>query len=99
MNTMQSQCEPNMTLSLCEVVGGARQQLHEMTGLQPCSTVEVTQTDDGWRVIVELLERKSVPDTMDLLAAYEAELDAAGKMRSFTRIRLRRRCDVAERAV
>ncbi|MCW8172936.1 hypothetical protein D8S78_15275 [Natrialba swarupiae] len=32
-------------------------------------------TDDGWLAIVEVVERRSVPDTQDIIGRYEVELD------------------------
>ncbi len=71
----------------------ARTQLQEMTGLVPASTLEAERTDGGWRVLIDLVERTAVPDTMDLLGAYEAMLDVDGTLISVSRKRLHRRGD------
>ena len=39
----------------------------------------VSRTDEGWRVVLELVERAAVPDTMDLLGVYEVQLDHDGR--------------------
>ena len=49
---------------------------------------------EGWQVTVELVERRGVPDTSDLLGVYETFLDAAGNVLRYERTRIRRRCDV-----
>lgn len=58
----------------------------------------VSKTDSGWKVIVELVERAAVPDTMDLLGVYEVQLDQTGELTGYERVRIRRRCDLEERA-
>lgn len=61
------------------------------------SVTTISKTEDGWRVLVELVERASIPDTMDLIGVYEVRLDAEGELAGYERIRMRRRCDLEER--
>ena len=41
-----------------------------------------------------MLERRSVPDTSDLLGVYELQLDHAGNLLRYERTHMRRRCDL-----
>ena len=43
---------------------------------------------------VEVLERKSVPDTQDILGRYEMKFDPDGDLLGYKRIMLRRRSDM-----
>jgi hypothetical protein len=43
---------------------------------------------------VEVLERKSVPDTQDILGRYEMKFDPDGELLGYKRIMLRRRADM-----
>ncbi|WP_129115145.1 gas vesicle protein GvpO, halophile-type [Halegenticoccus tardaugens] len=54
---------------------------------------EVTRDDDGWRAVVEVIERRSVPDTQDILGRYEIELDGGGEIRGYRRLDRYRRAD------
>lgn len=54
----------------------------------------LTRDDDGWVAEVEVLERKSVPDTQDLLGRYEMKFDADGELLGYRRILIRRRSDL-----
>jgi hypothetical protein len=45
------------------------------------------RTDDGCLVEVEVVELERVPDTMTILAAYEVEVDAAGELLGYRRLR------------
>ncbi len=53
----------------------------------------MTKEDDEWRVFVEVLERKAVPDTQDILGVYEFSLDDKGDLIGYRRFELRRRSD------
>ena len=88
-----------MTMALPSVVKKARQQLGELTGLDVCSTILARKDESGWCVQVEVVEKKSIPDSQDILAMYELALDEEGNLLNFTRVGMRRRMDVAASAV
>ncbi|WP_435348187.1 gas vesicle protein [Haloarchaeobius sp. HRN-SO-5] len=58
---------------------------------------EVRRVDDGWVVVVELLERRAIPDTQDILGRYELELEDEGTVRGYERIDRYRRGDTSDR--
>jgi hypothetical protein len=76
-----------------EVIQLAKRILHELTGLEISSVVRAEKEDDGWVVQLEVVEKHSIPDSMDILALYETRLDAEGNMREFKRISMRKRID------
>lgn len=47
--------------------------------------------DDGWSVVVDILEVPRIPDTTSLLASYEVRLDEACELLEYTRVRRYRR--------
>ncbi|WP_455354589.1 gas vesicle protein GvpO [Streptomyces sp. SYSU K217416] len=51
----------------------------------------VSRTDDGWCVVVDVLEVPRIPDTTSLLAAYEVQLDRDGELMEYRRVRRYRR--------
>ena len=87
-----------MALGMAEVIEKARSDLHKLTGLEVSSTLGAMREDGEWRVTMEVLEKKSIPDGMDILATYETRLDAEGdgSMLNFKRTRMRRRIDTEE---
>ena len=87
-----------MTMALPNLVKKAREQLGELTGLDVGSTVSARKDESGWCVQVEVVEKKSLPDSQDILATYELSLDEEGNLLNFTRIGMRRRMDVAASA-
>jgi Gas vesicle synthesis protein GvpO len=70
----------------------------EMTGKEPETITSLERTDDRvWRVDVEVVETRRIPDSTDILAVYEAELDADGELLSYHRVKRYSRCQVRER--
>lgn len=82
-----------MAKGIGEVVEKARADLHKLTGLEIGSTVGAKRDEDGWIVSMEVIEKHSLPDGMDILAAYETKLDPDGNILEFKRLKLRKRID------
>lgn len=81
-------------MEIPRLVQQTRDQLHALTGLPLESTVDVhRESSGGWSVSVEMLEKKSIPDGMDILATYEALLDDEGHITGFQRTGMRKRMD------
>jgi hypothetical protein len=71
-----------------KIAAQARDELAEMTGLEPEGVTSLEQTEDGtWQVTVELLELSRIPETDDLLGSYEVELDEEGEVLGYRRLR------------
>ncbi|NUR09304.1 MAG: gas vesicle protein [Nocardioidaceae bacterium] len=70
-----------------QVAGLAAQQLLELTGKEAEGVTGLERTDDGWRVQVEVVEVRRIPDTTDILALYEIEVDGDGDLQSYRRLR------------
>jgi len=85
-----------MALSMGEVIQKARSELNALTGLEISSTLEAARDEDGWKVIVEAVEKHSLPDGMDILATYDTSVDPDGNMLGFKRIRMRKRIDTED---
>jgi hypothetical protein len=65
----------------------AIQEIAALTGRAPDNIVSIQRRDDGWCVAVELVETHRIPDTADILAIYETELDSHGELLSYRRTR------------
>ncbi len=61
---------------------------------KPEGIISVTKEKKGWRVLAEVLERKAVPDTQDILGRYELRLDENADLLGYTQVMLRRRADL-----
>jgi len=63
---------------------GAR-QLQQLTGNQIEGITGMQRTDEGWRVQVDVLELRRVPNTTDVLATYDVDVDAQGDLVGYRR--------------
>jgi Gas vesicle synthesis protein GvpO len=61
--------------------------LAELISKRPEGVTAVEPTDDGWVIGIEVLEDRRVPSSADILAIYEAQLDAEGTLLSYRRTR------------
>lgn len=59
----------------------------------PDTIISVTESDEKWVIEVEVVERKTVPDTQDILGRYEINLNKCGELLGWRQIMVRRRSD------
>ncbi|SDR09673.1 gas vesicle protein GvpO, halophile-type [Natronobacterium texcoconense] len=82
-----------------EGVLGVRQTVQasagDLIGREFDAVSEIAPTDDGWRAIVEVVERRAVPDTQDIIGRYEIELDENATVHGYRRLDRYRRGDTA----
>jgi len=79
-----------------EVIKVAEKELAALTKLEPTGVKGVFRDEEEWHVTVEMIEKKSIPDGMDLLALYEVILDDEGNVLKFERGKLRKRGDSSD---
>ncbi|OIN96247.1 hypothetical protein AUJ66_06785 [Candidatus Desantisbacteria bacterium CG1_02_38_46] len=82
-----------MAKDIGTLIEQARKELGKVTGLKPSSTIGATKDEKGWHISIEMLEKTSIPDQMDILAIYEVLLDEGGNLLGFERKAMRRRMD------
>jgi hypothetical protein len=71
-----------------EFIGLGKKPADGITGL--------SKTKEGWAILLEALERKAIPDTMDVLGLYELRMDEEGHLLSLDRKKLRKRGETKE---
>jgi len=54
----------------------------------------VTKEGNKWHVLIEVLERRAVPDTQDIIGKYKLILDEKKELLGYERVELRRRGDM-----
>jgi len=86
---------PSRVLSISEVVESTKRAL-ALLNLKVSVISSISPDDGGWRVTAELVERRGIPDTNDLIGVYELRLDPAGSVLRYERTRLRRRADLGQ---
>ena len=70
-----------------QVAAHAADQLLELTGRAAEGVTGLERTDDGWKVHVEVVEVRRIPDTTDVLALYEVTVDSDGELEGYRRLR------------
>lgn len=71
----------------------AREELSALTNLAPSTVLGIVKEGEEWIVTMEMVEKKSIPDSMDVLGTYEVRLNSDGELLNFNRISLRKRGD------
>ncbi|MFZ2470837.1 MAG: gas vesicle protein GvpO [Methanothrix sp.] len=77
-----------------EILGRVNQAAETMLEKKLDSIISLNKEAEGWVAELEVLERKSVPDTQDILGRYEMKFDPDGELLGYKRIMLRRRADM-----
>jgi hypothetical protein len=80
-------------MTMSQVIDSVFRSLAAMK-LKVSSVTSVSRDESGWRVTAEVVERRAVPDSGDLLGVYDLRLDDAGGILRYERTRMRRRSDL-----
>jgi gas vesicle protein GvpO len=62
-------------------------QVTTLTGHEGGSVIAIERRDAGWLVGVEVVETYRIPDSADILASYDVELQGNGELVSYRRTR------------
>lgn len=74
--------------SLAEAVAAAVAQFAELTGRTAQSVTGVRRTDeDGWSILVDVVELDRIPSSTSVLATYRVDADQAGNLAGYERLR------------
>ncbi|HZC75228.1 MAG TPA: gas vesicle protein GvpO [Gaiellaceae bacterium] len=69
-----------------DVAGQARELLRSVRGVEAESVSGIGRTSsNGWKVTLEVVELRRIPESTDVLASYEVELDGDGRFLGFSR--------------
>jgi hypothetical protein len=70
-----------------EVARHAAVELADLIHKEPGAVTQLTRSDDGWCVHVEVLELRRIPETTDMMALYEVITDEHGSLEGYRRLR------------
>lgn len=79
-----------------ETVKKAQEEFSRFSKLPVNAVIGLAKVNEGWVVSLEALERKAIPDTMDILGIYEVCVDSDCNLLHFERKRLRKRGETEE---
>ena len=68
-------------------VRSALEQFRVLTHLEPIGTTGVRREEDGWSVLVDVVELERVPVTTSVIATYRVDVDDSGQLCGFERLR------------
>jgi hypothetical protein len=79
----------NGSLTAVDLARAALTVVEELTGYraEAATALEWDGDSDTWRVTVEMLELARVPNTTDVIGAYEVRLDPQGSLHGYRRVR------------
>jgi len=72
---------------IVKAVRSALTQFAELTQLEPVAATGVRREEDGWSVLVDVVELERVPATTSVMATYRVDLDRSGEMNGYERLR------------
>jgi len=78
-----------------DILEKAKKELADLTGFKSPSAVGFKQEGNELIATIEVIEKESIPDGMDVLGTYEVRVDDSGKIISYERTDLRKRVDTA----
>jgi hypothetical protein len=77
-------------------VQAAKDQLRLLNGAEAEAVSSFGRTRDGWRVTLEVVEVRRIPETTDVLASYVVELDEDGGLVAYERLRRYQRSEALD---
>ena len=77
---------PAKSRGATDAAEAAARQLLALTGKESEGVTGLERTDDGWKVQVEVVEVRRIPDTTDLLGLYDVEVDSTGELVGYQRV-------------
>lgn len=79
-----------------EIIEKAKKELADLTGFKEPAGIGLKKEKEGWLVTVEITEKKSIPEGMDIIGTYDIHLDAKGDLLGYEKIAMRKRMDTEE---
>ncbi len=79
-----------------DIIKRAQEEFARLGKIPGAGVVGLLKTEDRWIVSLEALERRAIPDTMDVLGLYEIYLNSEGSFLGFERKKLRKRGETGQ---
>jgi phage gpG-like protein len=86
----------NSRPSLSQIVDMTRTVAKNYMRKNPESIIDIEKKPDGWKVTIETIERKSIPDTQDLMGRYDILFNNNGELIGWKQKMIRKRSDKTE---
>ena len=83
-------------MNLFEIQENAVPKIRKLLNKETEGISLIEKTNDGWRVLCDVLDKKSIPETYDILKVFEFMLDKDAKVTSFKLFKKIRRGDIGD---
>ncbi len=80
-----------MVTQMVNLAERAKEQLAQLTGFSSVAAVGGFSDDEGWHIVVDMLEMTRIPESTDIIGTYVVSLDQEGNMVKFEKKRARLR--------
>lgn len=80
-------------MEIKEILEKAKKELASLTGFKSPACIGIKREGTKWIVNIEIIEKTSIPESMDILGTYEVNMSDTGKIHGYKRIGLRKRMD------
>jgi len=85
----------NKSMTTKDIIEKAKKELVSLTEFKSPNAIGVKKEGNEWVIMIELIEKESIPDGMDVLGTYEVHADQNGGILNYKRVNLRKRVDTA----
>lgn len=82
-----SRANGSRTTGIGEVVRTAVQEFVALSGVTPERVSGVRSTNEGWSILVDVVELERVPTTTSVMCTYRLDIDEKSHLTGFERIR------------
>lgn len=93
INAEQGRSIKNNIMATKDILEKAKKELADLTGFKSPSATGFKKEGNDWVATIEVIEKESIPDGMDILGTYEVRVDQSGKIIGYERTDLRKRID------
>lgn len=76
-----------------EIIEQAKKQLADLTGFKEPAGIGLRKEKEGWVATIEMVEKKSIPEGMDIIGTYEVRLDVKGDLLGYEKLAMRKKMD------
>jgi hypothetical protein len=84
-NQPRARTQNSGRMSATRAARRAAEAVSELTGHAVETVISLEPCDEGWKIGVEVVETRRIPDSADILASYEVQLDSGGDLVSYRR--------------
>lgn len=72
---------------LAGAVQNALEQFAQLTRMEPAAVTGARREQDGWSVLLDVVELERIPATTSVMATYRVDVDDAGQLSGYERLR------------